>query len=734
MPFRRFLASACLLLLGVMVVRGATPPPAYRTTPVMAQETKTVIELLERVHYLNAPISNVTFDKLITQFMGEIDEQRLFFAAADETQFRKDFGAILPRALRDKGNLDAAFQIFSVYRDRVTARVGWILEELKKDIDLTVDESYAFERDKLPWPATVEEADALWRKRLKFELIPDLVNGKSMDEARTTVSKRYERLRKSVEEFEAPEIQEMFLSTLARMFDPHSSFFTAETHEDFSISMRLSLIGIGALLSSEDGYCVIKELMPGSPALLSKQIQVNDKIIAVAQKSEEPVDVIGMNLRKVVQLIRGQKGTPITLTIIPADASDNSVHKIVTIVRDVVQLNASRAHASIHEVPANDGSTMPIGVISVPSFYGAVDDASASEATSSSVTADVEELLGKLKAAGVKGVVLDLRGNGGGLLDEAVDLTGLFISKGPVVQVRDSYGHTAHKPDTNPRVAYAGPLMVLTSRQSASASEIVAGALQNYGRAIIVGDRSTFGKGTVQAIYDLRGMIDPRTLIADRAGAAKLTIQKYYLPDGSSTQNKGVVPDVSVPAIEDYLPIGEADLPNSLAWDRVDPLTITGRPLDDGLRRLLAEGFRTRVDTLDEFNFLKERINWMRQREEMKAISLNLEKRKMLKAEDEAFREEMKKRQISLAALNYPEQEIKLRAVAEATTPPPAPEATTADADDKDLPVFDVHLRESLRILRDAIEVAPDPAEWTKNSARIAALSARKTEAAVKTN
>lgn len=739
MPLRRFLAPLSLLLMGVLAASGATTAPSapFKTTAVMADETKVVVELLEHAHYMSNKISDATFEKLITRFMGELDEQRLFYLAADEQHLRTTFSPGLPRALRDKGSLDAAFQIFGVYRERVVNRVGWILEELQKDIDFTADESYAFERDKLPWPASAEEADALWHKRLKFELIPDLVNGKTIEEARTTVSKRYERLRKSVEELEAAEVQEMFLSTLARMFDPHSSFFTAETHEDFSISMRLSLIGIGALLSSEDGYCVIKELMPGSPALLSKQIQVNDKIIAVAQKGEEPVDVIGMNLRKVVQLIRGHKGTPITLTLIPADATDNSLRKTVTIVRDVVQLNASRAHAEIHEVPGSDGSTMPIGVIAIPSFYGAVDDVSGSGTTSSSVTADVEELLGKLKAAGVRGIVLDLRGNGGGLLDEAVDLTGLFISKGPVVQVRDSLGQHTPKPDSNPRVAYAGPLAVLTSRQSASASEIVAGALQNYGRAIVIGDRSTFGKGTVQAIYDLRGLISSRALaVSGRAGAAKLTIQKYYLPDGSSTQNKGVVPDVAVPAIEDFLPIGEADLPNSMPYDKTDALAFAGRPLDDGFRHHLIDGFRRRAESLEEFDFLKARIDWVRQREELKAISLNLEQRKALKTQEEAFREEMKKRQTELAALNYVKSEIVLDAIAASEQPPPVPavDPATGESEDKDVPGFDVHLRESLRVLRDAIEVAPDPAEWSKSASMLAALSGHRAMTAEKAN
>lgn len=727
----RLLAPLCLALLPAVSFCG-TETPAFKSTPLISEESRTLVQLLEHVHYLNTPVTDETFRKLITGFMGDLDEQRMFFTAQDQDRFLGQFAPHLGSQMRDRGDLSPAFEIYTVYHQRAIARVEWVLAELQKPLDLTADETFPVSRREAAWPSTADEADALWRARIKLELIPDLLNGKTLDEARTTVSKRYERMRKNLDELEAGDVEEIFLSSLTRLYDPHSTFFSAETYEDFSISMRLSLVGIGALLSSEDGYCVVKELIPGGPAQLSKQLQVNDKIVAVAQPGSEPVDVIGMSLRKVVNMIRGQKGTEIRLTTVPADAADDSVQKEIVLVRDVVQLNASRAKASIEEVPTQEGGTMPIGVIDVPSFYGPVDDDD-SGADSNSVTADVEELITKLKAAGVRGIVLDLRRNGGGLLGEAVDLTGLFIPKGVVVQVRDSLGQISDKRDADPKVAYDGPLMVLTSRYSASASEIVAGALQNYGRAIIVGDSSTHGKGTVQAVLEMRTFLPRATIAGNRAGAAKLTIQKFYLPNGASTQQKGVIPDVALPAIEDYLPIGESDLPNSLPWDTIAPAGIRGRELDSMLRDHLRNATRMRVNTLEEFEFLQTRIAWLREREERKDISVNLEKRRAMKAEDEKFREEMKSRQNTLATLNFAQRDVLLDSVANSPEPTKTAEDLLAqgEEEDADLKPFDVHLREALRVLRDAIEIAPEPKEWTQSTAMVAALSKPRTNPAV---
>ena len=752
--------SIFLAILTAGSVRADSEGPPIRTfteTKVMSDETRLVVQLLETVHYNNEQMEQKAFRTLLTDYMAQLDTHRLFFLDSDRSFFLNTYGKSLGNDLREKGSLEAPFHIYATYHARATERIDWILEQLEgpfefasenshlvvrtsgeadedgtppavlpTEFDFDVDEDYVFDRSEVDWPTDGSQADDLWRRRIKFELIENLLNDKPVEESREIVHQRYERLAKNLDEIGESEIQELFLSTLARMYDPHSTFFSADTLEDFSISMRLSLVGIGALLAHEDGYCVIKELIPGGPASLSKQLNPNDRIVEVAQGSKEPIDVIGMNLRKVVNLIRGDKGTEVRLTVLPADAADSSVRKTIALQRDVVQLNASRASAEIIEVPGPD-KTVAIGVIDVPSFYGPVEEVDLSEKDRKSATQDVEELLVKLTQAGVAGVVLDLRTNGGGLLSEAVDMTGLFIRQGPVVQVRDSNGQIYVKPDLDPKIAYDGPLMVLTSRFSASASEIVAGALQNYGRALIIGNSSTHGKGTVQAVLEMKAFI-PRQFFADsqKTGAAKLTVQKFYLPNGFSTQNKGVIPDLSLPSIDDYLPIGESDLPNAMAWDTIRPARFNGFNVRPELLNDLKTHSLGRQNSLEEFQFLHRRIDWFREKQEEKAISLNLETRRTQKVIDEAFREEMDAEQAKLAAHNFTSSEVLLNSVMkdkvseasgtdaqeEVTVAANGTEEATAAEDDEGPPAFDIHLRESLRILVDALDESRNPDDW----------------------
>lgn len=693
----------------------------------MADETRLVVQLLETVHYKNEQMENEAFQTLLTDYMAELDTHRLFFLDSDRSFFLKTYSSSLGRSLREEGSLEAPFRIFATYHVRADSRLEWILERLEGEFEFDIEETYVFDRDEVAWPGTVEESNDLWRRRLKYELLQDLLNDKPIDEARENVRKRYERLANNLNEVGELEIQELFLSTLARMYDPHSVFFSADTLEDFSISMRLSLVGIGALLAQEDGYCVVKELIPGGPAFLSKQLVPNDKIVGVAQGSDESVDVIGMSLRKIVTQIRGDKGSEVRLTILPGDAADSSVRRELSLVRDVVQLNASRAKAAIFEVPGPDG-TVSLGVINIPSFYGPVEEEDKEEKDRKSVTQDVEELLVKLQNTGVEGIVLDLRQNGGGLLSEAVDMTGLFIPQGPVVQVRDSNGQIYVKPDLDPKVVYDGPLMVLTSHFSASASEIVAGALQNYGRALITGGSSTHGKGTVQAVLEMKSFIPRRTFDkAQKTGAAKLTVQKFYLPNGFSTQNKGVLSDVALPSIDDLFPLGESDLPNAMVWDTIRPARFTGFSIHPELLTDLRERSLDRQNTLEEFQFLNRRIDWFKVKQEQKAISLNFEERRTQKVIDEAFTEEMDREQTVLADLNFDSTEHLLDSVLKNRVPEEEEEVEDPgedtdeevelleEATDKNPPRFDIHLRESLRILADALEYSPNPRDWIEN-------------------
>ncbi|MBT7866967.1 MAG: carboxy terminal-processing peptidase, partial [Opitutales bacterium] len=433
--------------------------------------------------------------------------------------------------------------------------------------------------------------------------------------------------------------------------------------------------------------------------------------------------------------------------------------RIVSIVRDTVRINSSRCEGEIIDVPTNNGSTMPIGVIDIPGFYGSEEIDSEGKRFVTSVTADVEELVIKMKDAGVQAIVLDLRRNGGGLLNEAVDLTGLFISRGPVVQVKDSYGKILPRSDRNPKVVYNGPLAVLTSRHSASASEILAGALQNYGRALIIGNDSTHGKGSVQQVLPLEDYVLRAYNSKSKAGAAKLTIQKYYLPNGFSVQRKGVVSDISIPSIADVTAVGEADLDNALPWDYIKPARyFIEMTLKKSFVETLQNQSKQRQIQLEEFGFLKERIDWYQDREDQTAISLNLETRKQMMEEDKNFIDAMKDRQRKLAEVNFEAVEIKLDAVlkeeaeneaeeeeeapevAEAEVETEEPEAETStegeaieiaesesenmdEEDEEPVPDFDIQLREALRIMVNAVNASPNINDWKQPALPLASKS-----------
>ena len=718
-------ALSLILLVSVF----AAPDRTFKTTPVMRLETRTLVQMLEYFHYNKAAVSSNDYPELISDYLKELDPQRLFFTALDEQTFRRQYGPRLETDLAYLGNIDTAFEIYQTYEQRVKSRTSWLFEELKHDFDFTANESYTPDRSKSPFPSDTAEADDLWRRRIKYEILQDLLAKKTVDDAKTTVRKRYERMLKNLGDIESFDVQEMFLSSLTRMYDPHSSYFSSDTLQDFSIQMKLSLVGIGAVLSIEDdGNCVVREVVPGGPAFQSGQIRVNDKIVAVQQPGAENIEVIGMKLRRIVDMIRGDKNTKVTLTILPHDEPDATKTKLVVITRDVIKLNSARASATIYEVPAEDNQTVPVGVITLNSFYGPPDD-SEEQAVKSTATQDVAELIGKLKQEGIKALVVDLRRNGGGLLSEAVDLTGLFIDKGPVVQERDFQGQVTVDSDSNPTVAYNGPLAVLTSRFSASASEIFAGALQNYGRAVIIGDSSTHGKGTVQAVLEMKNYLPRLSQNIDNTGAAKLTVRKFYLPNGASTQKKGVTPDITLPSIDDFLPIGEGSLPRALVWDEIKSTPFEGKPLAQTFLKPLLDASRERQQTLEEFSYLNKSIDWFKERQDQKTISLNLDQRQALKLADDEFKKKMDGERDLLAKTNFRAREIKLDSIIKAEADGAKPEAVaTVDEGDTDEPdaeskaKLDVHLRETLRVMTDALRLNRDPQYWADGRAPITVI------------
>jgi carboxyl-terminal processing protease len=728
-PWLRRTAAVAVVFLAVLATGRALPERNFQTSRSLAAEVTTTVELLEQVHFDHETVNRRPKPELgrdlIRDYMADLDSQRLFFLATDEEAFTRRYANGLYYNLRTLGLLDSAFDIYILYEKRAESRVNWIFAELNKDIDFSAHDTFPLDRTKAAWPATTAEADDLWRRRLKFELLQDLLEKKTIEEAKKNVHRRYERMLKNLADIETNDVAEIFLTSLASLYDPHSCYFSPETFEDFSIQMRLSLVGIGALLGVEDDQCVVKEIIPGGPADLSRLLHPNDKIVAVAAGEGEPIDIIGMKLRKIVDLIRGQKGTKVKLTVIPAGVTDGSVHRDITIVRDLVKLNSARARAAIYEVPDAGGAILPIGVITLPSFYGMSDDENTDEKSVTSATQDVAELIKRLDAAGVKALVLDLRNNGGGLLSEAINLTGLFVDHGPVVQVKAYDGDVQVDKDEDTKIGYSGPLAVLVSRFSASASEIVAGALQNYGRAIIIGDQSTHGKGTVQTIVEMKNANRMLARQPTKTGAVKLTIQKFYLPNGSSTQKKGVIPDIVLPSIDEYMPIGESDLPHALVWDEIPGTSFNGHPLDPKVVASLREASRSRLEHLEEFAYLQKNIDWFKTRKDVKEISLNLDGRTLQKTADDAFKKEMKDEKNQLAKNDFPYKEITL--VPPAPKPEKvAPAAKDPDSEDEDtlstdedpgIAKVDIPLRESLRVLSDALVLGKNPQYWAEGTA-----------------
>ncbi|HXQ81892.1 MAG TPA: carboxy terminal-processing peptidase [Opitutaceae bacterium] len=730
--FRRWLAHWLLIFSSAVGLSGSDLN--FTTPATLSTEAQALVTLLENAHYNRGAVHSDEFREVIPDYMAALDTQHLFFLESDKVNFSSRFGNNVYYNVDYLGKIDSAYEIFYTYDDRVTSRIGWIFGELKKDLDFTANDTYRLDRSKLDyWPANKADADDLWRKRIKFEVLSELLNKKTLDQAREVVRKRYERMLKNVGETEGSELAELFLTTIAGLYDPHSNYFSADTYEDFGIQMKLELVGIGAMLGTEDDMCVVREIVPGGPADLNRQLKPNDKIIAVAQSDGEPVEIIGLKLRKIVDMIRGSKGTRVRLIVQPASATDTSVRKEIVITRDVVKLDSARARAAVFQVPGAEGGTVPLGVITLPAFYGNNDEGD-TDRNKSSASEDVAKLIVQLKQAGIQGLVLDLRHNGGGFLSEAIELAGLFIHKGPVVQVKDYEGDIQVDSDKAESLSYDGPMAVLVDRFSASASEIVAGALQDYGRAVVIGDNSTHGKGSVQTVVEMKRFAPQLANSPAKTGAAKITIQKFYLPDGSSTQLRGVVSDIVLPSVDEYLPIGESDLPHALVWDKIKTSSFHGAPIDRRVLARLQLQSSERQAKLQEFAFVRKYVDWFKDRQAQKLISLNLEERRKQKDADDAFRKESKLDREQLAKADYPYKEFRLgpplpprivapKAADAAKAGPPKDdegsdfEDADEDANADEYGKLDVSLREALRVVDDAIALGRDHEYWASDHA-----------------
>jgi carboxyl-terminal processing protease len=511
---------------------------------------------------------------------------------------------------------------------------------VKETTDFTCNGTVELNRQKSPWPASPAEADQIWADRVKAELLQEKLSEFKLRTPEETVTRRYGQALRNVREMEGEDVVKTFLSALAQSYDPHSEYLSPSDMENFQISMKLSLVGIGAVLRSEDGYAKIMELVPGGPADLDGRLRVGDRILAVAQGDDEFEDVVDMKLDKVVEKIRGSKGSLVRLQVIPNDADDPSKRSIVEITRDEVKLKDQEAKAELLDVTEPDGSVRRIGWITLPSFYANM----SGNGEPKSTTADVQALLERLKQENIEGLVIDLRRDGGGSLEEAINLTGLFIPRGPVVQAKDTNGKITVNSDKNPEVAYDGPMVVLMNRLSASASEIFAAALQDYGRAVVVGDTRSFGKGTVQTVIDLDKSMSLPFFNLERppAGALKLTIQKFYRVRGGSTQKNGVESDIILPSRTDNSELGESSLRNPLEYDEVAPVIASAADTTflflDELRRRSAD----RVGADPEFAYVREDMARLRDRIEKNRISINEEIRRKELADDKQRKEARK--------------------------------------------------------------------------------------------
>lgn len=632
--------------------------------------------MLEQLHYLHQPMDSKVSSKFLDTYIDTLDPQHMHFLQSDIAEFEK-YRPILGEMTRKKRDTSPAYIIFDRFVQRLDERAKYANELLKNDaFDFTGDERVLLVRKNQPFPKDMTEARKLWRDRVRYEYLQEKLGKEGREEvaklvaSRPTlieaaltwseyksdivniISRRYSRIQRTFKDWDNEEVLQTYLTSLAHVYDPHSDYFDRAQLENFSIGMNLSLFGVGAVLTSEDGYCKIKDLNPSGPAYKSKKFKANDKIVAVAQGTNEPVDAVDMPLTKVVDMIRGPKGTEVRLTIIPADASDQSTRVTVSLVRDEIKLEDQQAKAKIVEIPGEKGSsTLRVGVIDLPSFYASFPLMGKDKAPPKSTTIDVEKLLLKLKAEKVDGVVLDLRRNGGGSLEEAINLTGLFIKEGPVVQVRDPDGKVDVDEDTNPSIVYDGPLIVLTSRFSASASEILAGALQDYGRALVVGDASTHGKGTVQSLNQLAPLLmntpfsglspsNPGAL-----GALKLTTKKFYRASGSSTQLKGVIPDIVLPSIDDYLEVGEASLDNPLPWDTIESARFEKVNRVQPFLQELTKRSTQRVTEEKDFAYVREDIEQVKKVMADKSASLN-EVQRLKEKEDADMRQKLREREL----------------------------------------------------------------------------------------
>src|SRR6202167_1726411 len=628
---RKLLAPIALSALGLLVLSAASSTGAPAATGLLpqgalgptAQErllAPRIASILEQNHYRHIVIDDRFSPQVFERFLSALDGQHSYFLAADVTGFehwKSRFGEMI-----HTGDVEPAYLIFNIFQQRNRERINYALKLLDTEPDFSVDESFSFDRDKAPWPATQAEMDELWRLRVKNDAISLMLTGKSWSDTADLLRKRYQRVLSRLDKISPEDVFESLMNAYCAVYDPHSNYFSPRSSEEYRIQMSLSYEGIGASLQLTDDFISVTNILPGGPAAADGSIKPNDRITGVAQGHDGPMtDVIGWRLDDVVQQIRSKVGTIVRLQILPAGATPGTTERIVELTRNKVTLDNQAAKKEVRTLQ-RDGHPYKIGVITVPSFYNDMDAASGGDANNRSTTHDVRRLLQGLAAdGGIDALVLDLRGDGGGYLPEAIGLPHLFISHGPVVQLRDTAGQLEVLDEPDPGQAYSGPLAVLVDRTSASASEIFAGAIQDFHRGLIIG-QTTFGKGTVQSVIPL-----DRWSSRPTEGQVTVTIGKFYRVTGESTQLRGVTPDIALPSPISTDDVGESVLEHSLAWDRIASVPFRASVSEPSMMQALSGEENDRALHNADYQWLLASLNSLDSARKEKTLSLNLKKR-----------------------------------------------------------------------------------------------------------
>jgi len=691
-------------------------------TKEQSSQVARVIGFSMKSHPRQIKLDDTVSALFLDNYLQALDGNRMMFTQGDVTDFKKRYGGRLDD-LTKAGNTSPSKIIYDIYLKRLAERHATVHKLLKSKFDFSANERFAASRDKLPYPKDKAAANDLWRKRIKFELLTDRLNrpaDKSTPEterkARERIGKRYDRLLKTMLENDQSEILEIYLSSLTRSYDPHSIYLSPIQAENFRIDINLKLTGIGAQLTLEDGMTKIIRLIPGGPAIRGGELKANDRVVAVQNPDDkEPVDVVDMKLNKVVQLIRGPKGSDVKLTVIPAAAGDDTVRKVITITRDEVKLEDQFAKAYIIKRKDVAGKPVRLGVVDLRQFYD-------------KCTQDVRKLIERLKKEGIDGLVLDLRRNGGGILPEAIAMGGLFIESGPVVQVKSINGRTRVFPDPDKGIAYEGPLVVAVSQLSASASEIVAAALQDYGRAVIVGGKTTHGKGTVQQLVPINRNVFGK---GPDLGTLKFTVSTFYRIDGTSTQRDGVFSDIALPSVYDHLEIGEASLPRAL---EVKPIARAQYTEQNKVKPYLANLIKhsaERTKTDQDYKYIAEDIVRAKKQVADKSLSLNEKERRKERTENKAQTEARKAEREKRVTRKEIVYEVTLNNTRTATTvkkidteqkkkSEPKPDSKNPDAPEslanpQAATVLDANMHETLSVLGDYIELLEKAKKLSQN-------------------